>query len=93
MTEQTTYHPTVNEQNQYVNDLPARFSEGDTITRVDTWADEETSHWVVDKAEEENIDSTACGFRYRLRAVDGNRSMYTTHGEIQVLAARNDIRW
>lgn len=87
------YHPSVNPQNRHVQDMPERFSEGDVLAKYDDWTDTETSHWVVRSVDEATVDDTDCGFRYKLEAMDGDAAMFKTHGELQVLASRNSLRW
>lgn len=89
----TTYHPSVNPQNRRVQNMPDRFSEGDVVARYDNWTGTETSHWVVREVSREDVDSTACGFRYKLESMDADAAMFKTHGELQVLASRNSLRW
>lgn len=92
---QEAYHPNVNEQNRRVNELPDCFSEGNVIARRDPWANEETSHWVVRDVQESDIEADA-GWKYRLHKVeDGEDKLpmkYISHGELQIAAARNQIR-
>ena len=87
------YHPNVNEQNHRVQKMPQRFQEGDVVSRWDNWAEAETSHWVVRDVEAVGADTTACGFRYRIEEQGGDAAKFITHGELQLLAARNQLRW
>lgn len=85
------YHPGVNPQNHRVQRLPARLSRGDVLARVDTWTRTETSHWVVQEAEESARDTDA-GYRYRIDQVGGDQAQYISHGEIQLAVARGEVR-
>jgi hypothetical protein len=91
-TMQEAYHPNVNEQNRKVNELPTRFIEGDVIARRDPWADQETSHWVVRDVRDPVTEADA-GAKYRIEQINADRSMFISHGAIQMAAARNQIRW
>lgn len=84
-------HPRVNAKNSRVQALPTRFQKGDVLARVDGWSDEETSHWVVREVEIRTSPVDA-GYRYRIDEVGGDAGMFVSHGEIQVLAARGDVR-
>lgn len=84
-------HPRVNPDNHRVRALPDRFQEGDVLARVDAWADKETSHWVVKDAEI-RTDPVSAGYRYRIVEAGGDGAMFISHGEIQLLAARGDLR-
>lgn len=86
-------HPAVNAENHHVKKMPKQFSEGAVLARRDTWTGDETSHWVVRDVESRDVAATDCGFRYELEELDGSQAMYISHGELQQIAARNELRW